>query len=73
VAIDPTKLTPVQLHSAIPLDGKAKPTVKSVTNLSPDSVKRHYGHLLVHPSPRRTTMTLGNAIAIASGRAPRKP
>jgi len=72
MTIDPTKLTFIQLSSAIPLDGETKPTVKSVTNLSPDSVKRHYRHLLNHPTPRRTTMTLGNAIDIAAGRAVRK-
>ena len=63
----------IAMRSIIPLEGKIEPTVKSVTTLSHDSVKRHYPHLVVKLSPRREGMSLGNALDIAAGRAPRKP
>jgi hypothetical protein len=66
-------LSSIALRSIIPLEGKTAPTVKSITTLSHDSVKRHYGHLVVQMTPRREGMTLGNALDIAAGRAPRKP
>jgi hypothetical protein len=44
-----------------------------VTSLNRDTVGRHYSHLVVKLSPRRIGMSLGNALDIAAGRAPRKP
>jgi hypothetical protein len=77
-------LSSIALRSIIPLEVKAKdkdkdkdktegPTVKSITSLSHDSVKRHFPHLVVKLSPRREGMSLGNALDIAAGRAPRNP
>jgi hypothetical protein len=63
----------LQLKSIIPLDGEKTPTVESVTSLNRDTVGRHYSHLVVKLSPRRIGMSLGNALDIAAGRAPRKP
>ena len=35
-------LSSIALRSIIPLEGKTEPTVKGITSLSHDSVKRHY-------------------------------
>jgi hypothetical protein len=66
-------LSSIALRSIIPLEGKTEPTVKGITTLSHDSVKRHYAHLIVDLSPHRRGMSLSNALDIAAGRAPRKP
>jgi hypothetical protein len=45
------------------------PSVEEITGLSRDSLRRHYGHLIVDLSERRQGMSLGNALAIAAGKA----
>ena len=68
-----SNLSSIALRSIIPLEGKTEPTVKGITSLSHDLVKRHFPHLVVKLSPRREGMPLGDALDIAAGRAPRNP
>lgn len=58
----------VELHSIIPLESKANPdalSVRSITNLSADTVKRHHADKIKKLSSRREGMTLKNALEIA--------
>jgi hypothetical protein len=40
------------------------PEVSELTGLSPDSIKRHYGHLIRRMSPRRVAVKLRDALSI---------
>jgi hypothetical protein len=49
----------------IPLDApEGELSVKYLTSLSPDSIKRHYPHLIVDLSPRRKGMKIRNVLVI---------
>jgi hypothetical protein len=41
------------------------PEVERMTSLHAETIKRHYGHLLVHVSPRRIGMKIKDVLAIA--------
>jgi len=65
----------LRLESVIPLQSK-KPdieTVRTITSLSADNVKRNFPHLVVQLSPKREGMQLKNALAIAAGQAAAPP
>ena len=49
--------------------GAPQQSVEEITGLHRDTIKRRYGHLVVKTSVRREAMSLGNALAIASGEA----
>jgi hypothetical protein len=55
----------IQLESIIPLGGSGAVTVKKITNLSPDTVKRVHGDRVVHTAERRVGMKLKHALEIA--------
>ena len=42
------------------------PEVSELTGLSPDSIKRHYGHLIRRMSPRRVAVKLRDALSIGA-------
>jgi hypothetical protein len=42
------------------------PEVSELTGLSPDSIKRHYGHLIRRISPRRVAIKLRDALSIGA-------
>ena len=44
------------------------PEVSELTGLSPDSIKRHYGHLIRRMSPRRVAIKLRDALSIGATR-----
>jgi hypothetical protein len=52
----------IELESMIPPD-----QVERITNLSWDSIKRHYRDKIVELSPKRRGMKLRNALIIAAG------
>ena len=54
-----------ELELILPLS----PDVKTITNLSPDTLKRRYGRWVVQLSPRRQGMKYRHALAIANGTA----
>ena len=57
-----------ELDRVIPLEDKKNPAARSVrviTTLSPDTIKRHYPDKVRQLSPRRLGMTIRNALAIA--------
>jgi hypothetical protein len=74
---DQNSLDWVKLRSIVPLRaGRAgaagagqRHSVEQITGLHRDTIKRGYPHLIKKISPRRTGMTLGDALAIASGAA----
>lgn len=67
----------VKLRSIVPLRaGRAgaggaeqQHSVEQITGLHRDTIKRGYPHLIKKLSPRRTGMTLADALAIANGEA----
>ena len=68
---DPIRLQCV-LHLRTPkrqLRRELLPSAEEVTGLSRDTLKRTYSHYVVQLSNRREGMTLGNALAIAAGKA----
>jgi hypothetical protein len=74
---DQNPLDWVKLRSIIPLKaGRAgaggaeqRHNAEQITNLHRDTIKRRYPHLVKKISLRREGMTLGDALAIASGEA----
>jgi len=63
----------LELESAIPLE-TSKPgarSVKGVTSLSADTIKREFPGLIVQLSTKREGMKLRDALAIAAGKAKR--
>jgi hypothetical protein len=63
----------IEGESIIALEKDGSPgevTVKRITSLSPDTVKRRYPHFVVQLSPNRLGMKLKNALAIAAGKTP---
>jgi hypothetical protein len=59
----------LELESVIPLASKdEKPTVETITSLSPDTIKRKYSEYVVGLSDRRQGMKLRNALKIANGK-----
>jgi len=42
--------------------------VEHLTSLSQDTIKREYGHLIVHLSERRTGMRVGDALTVGRTR-----
>jgi len=61
----------LELEAVIPLD-TTQPgvtTVKTVTSLSSDNVKRNFPGFVVRLSPKREGMKLRNALMIAAGKA----
>jgi hypothetical protein len=61
----------LELESMIPLD-TSKPgvtTVKTITTLSSDSIKRNYSQYVVRMSPKREAMKMRHALKIAAGEA----
>ena len=62
------KLGWLDMEKVIPLSSKVKsPTVKSITDLSPDTIKRRYAKKVRRLSPGRVGMTVRDALEIASG------
>jgi hypothetical protein len=66
----------IKLRSVIPLRAgrtgimdAEQPSAERITNLSEDTLRRRFPHLIKKLSPRRTGMTLADALAIASGEA----
>jgi membrane-bound lytic murein transglycosylase MltF len=57
----------LDLESNIPLESNKGVSAESVTGVSRDTLERRYPHLIRRPSPRRRTMKLRDALAIASG------
>jgi hypothetical protein len=58
----------LDMEKVIPLSSKVKsPTVKSITDLSPDTIKRRYAKKVRRLSPGRVGMTVRDALEIASG------
>lgn len=64
----------IALRSIVPLRapkrrqrGEPKPSAEEITNLSEDTLKRKYPHLIRDLSDRRKGMQLGDALAIADG------
>ena len=56
------------LESSIPLESsKGERNAEGITGLSRETLERRYPHLIRKPSPRRRTMKLRDALAIASG------
>jgi hypothetical protein len=41
----------------------------ALNDLSEDSFKRHYGHLIIKVSPRRNVVALGDALAIGQAKS----
>jgi SOS-response transcriptional repressor LexA len=67
----------LELESVYPLTSKTakgkpiddgKPTVETITSLSPDTIKRKYPEYVVKLSDRREGMKLRNALKIAAGK-----
>jgi hypothetical protein len=56
----PEKLTPVELERQIPLEEVAR-----LNHISIKTIERYYAHLIRRPSPKRRTMKLSDALAIA--------
>jgi len=44
------------------------PDVARITTLSPSTIKRRYPHLIRHPSPNTSTMSVGDVLDICEGR-----
>jgi hypothetical protein len=64
----------LRLESVLPIRGpknSAEPSVEEITNLSHDTLDRHYRKYVVKTSPRRKGMKLKHALAIAAGTLPR--
>jgi hypothetical protein len=61
----------LELEAVIPLitTQPGVTSVKNLTSLSPDTVERLYGPMIVQLSPRRRGMKLRNALKIARGEA----
>jgi DeoR/GlpR family transcriptional regulator of sugar metabolism len=54
------------------LDLQRKISVKeaaALNNVSEDTFKRHYSHLIKQISPKRGAVTLGDALAIGEGKS----
>jgi hypothetical protein len=67
-------IDPVRLHCVVPLRKSKRnvvdgPSAEEITNLSEDTLKRRYPHLIRDLSDRRRGMQLGDALAIAAGKA----
>jgi hypothetical protein len=67
---------PIRLRCIVPLRKPKRqlrrelpPSAEEVTGLSRETLKRRYPHLIVDLSARREGMSLGNALAIAAGKA----
>jgi hypothetical protein len=60
-----------ELDRVIPLETEKadKESVRKITSLSPDSIKRNYKKYVVQLSPRREGMSRRNAFLIAAGKA----
>jgi hypothetical protein len=44
--------------------------IAELTSLSPDTLRRHYKHLIVEISPRRQAMRIGDALTITTTKIP---
>jgi hypothetical protein len=65
---DQTKPDWLDLESCIPLESsKGERNAEGITGLSRETLERRYSHLIRKPSPRRRTMKLRDALAIANG------
>jgi hypothetical protein len=58
-----TQFTPTELLRVVPM-----PECEELTSLSEDTIKREYPDLIVHVSPRRIGIRLGDIINIARSR-----
>jgi hypothetical protein len=64
----------IALRSIIPLESSRSPlTVRGICDISADTAKRNYPHLIKKVSEKREGMTLGDALDIAAGTAEKKP
>jgi hypothetical protein len=67
-------IDPVRLRSVVPLRRQKRnvvegPSAEEITNLSEDTIKRNFPHLIRQLSDRRKGMQLADALAIANGEA----
>ena len=63
---DGSELGWLDMEKVIPLSSKVKsPTVKSITDLSPETIKRRYAKKVRRLSPGRVGMTVRDALEIA--------
>jgi hypothetical protein len=70
--MDFADIDPVRLRCVVPLRKQKRnvvegPSAEEITNLSEDTLKRRYPHLIRNLSDRRCGMQLGDALAIAGG------
>jgi hypothetical protein len=66
-------IDPVRLRCVVPLRKLKRSVVEGlsaeeITNLSEDTLKRNFPHLIRYLSDRRCGMQLGDALAIADGK-----
>jgi hypothetical protein len=61
----------LKLLAIIPLESTKpeKVSVRSLTDLSPDTIKRNFSKYVVQLTPKREGMAMGDALKIAAGKA----
>jgi hypothetical protein len=71
---EPPPLSYLEGESLIPLEApEGKLSGRSITSLSGDAIRDHYGHLVVQLTTKRQGLKVKHALAIADGTAPQKP